>query len=304
MITDASELTPALDSLSVMPLDAFSPHEAVRPATEAQVATLLRTSGEFTWPIIVGRETGLILDGNHRYAVLRRLGARHVLVQCVAVQSSEVVVGRWCRVFRGVSRAAFRQLSERQGLVEVAREGPVPRVGSSCHYARRLFAGAPAHDAYQACLAAQRLELELVAVPGVDAPAFEDEERAALLGEEVETLVLYPPLLDKEVLLRQTGHRLFPPKSTRFSLPYRVIGVPLPLDGLSGEREPLQGILDRTREDGVTFLARGLRVDRVYPEPLYQFRSYRIPPECFADAEAWQEYEARLAERLPQRVAR
>ncbi|MFQ5897835.1 MAG: hypothetical protein ACE5JN_06255 [Candidatus Methylomirabilia bacterium] len=304
MIRERSESAPALDSLAVIRLDTLSPHEEVRPATEAQVAALLRTSGEFTWPIIVARESGLILDGNHRYAVLRRLGARHVLAQLVAIGSSEVALGRWCRVFRGVSPATFHQLSERHQLVGAAREGPVPRGGTHCQYARRLFAARPADDPYQACLTSRRIEGELGEVAGVSPPVFEDEERAELVAGEAGTLVVYPPVLDKAVLLRRPGDRLFPPKSSRFSFPHRIIGVPLPLDGLSGERGPLERILDRTREGGVTFLARGLRVDRVYPEPLYQFRSYRIPAECFADAAAQREYEARLAQRLPQQATR
>lgn len=300
------DAAPGVDSLTFVSVEALSPHEEIRPAIEARVAQLLRSSGQFTWPIIADGESGLILDGNHRVAVLRRLGARHVLAQPVAVRSAQVRVDRWCRVFGGVSRQVVADLARRYGLAEVSPHASVTRSASQAfyRYGRRLFATAPADDPYHACVGSRRIETELGAIPGLAPPVFEDEERAGRVAGQAETLVVYPPLLDKEVLLRETGRRLFPPKSTRFLLPYRLIGVPVPLEGLLGERGHLQAILDRAREEGVMFLASGLRVDRVYPEPLYQIPSYRIPADCFADARARREYEACLAERSPQGAAR
>jgi hypothetical protein len=122
----------------------------------------------------------------------------------------------------------------------------------------------------------------------------EDEAAAAWLGA-ADVVVLRPPALDKAVVRQRAGGVLLPPKSTRFLLPYRVIGLRAPLEALGGPRQALVELLDRERERPLVCLGAGLAIDRRYPERLWQFADHRIPDRLFADEAGCRAYGDALA---------
>lgn len=277
-------------SLSILSLEAVVLHEETFPEGEARVTRLLREAGLFSWPIIVDEESGLVLDGNHRVRVLAKSWrARWVLVQAVPLRSPRVRVGSWCRILEGVSGERFTGLASDLGL----REGAG---GESliCHYEGRVY-GLAGLDPLAAYDLAGEIERQL-AGNGV-ARSYVDDEEAGRFRGRLGTLLLRLPPLPKEAIVARSRREPFPPKSTRFLLPFRVIGVPLPLPALAGPREEVERILATTRGAPLRPLGEGVRVDRRYPERLYQFDGYRIPPSLFADPAARAEYEAALARR-------
>lgn len=277
-------------SFSVLPLEAVVLHEETFPEGEARVTRLLREAGLFSWPIIVDEDSGLVLDGNHRVRVLAKTwGARWVLAQAVPLRSPRVRVGSWCRILEGVSGDRFAALARGLGL----REGAVGD-GLACHYEGRVY-GLAGLDPLAAYDLAGKVERELVG-NGV-ARSYVDDEEAARFRERPGTLLVRLPPLPKLAIVARSRREPFPPKSTRFLLPFRVIGVPLPLPALAGPREEVERIVEATRGEPLRPLGEGVRVDRRYPERLYQFNGYRIPPSLFADQAARAEYEAFLARR-------
>jgi hypothetical protein len=264
-------------SLVVVPLGDLHRHEATSPDGETRVAAVLAEAGVLSWPLVVDRASGLILDGSHRAVVLARdFGARFAVVQQVAFDSPEVRVGAWCRVLEGVSAAAFERACRMLGLEPGASEG------FRCHYGGRAYAP-PRSGGRESPDLGDALE-RLLWSNGHRPPVrlVEDDAVSSWL-DAGGAVVLQPPTLDKATVRQRAAGALLPPKSTRFLLPFRVLGLGMPLAALGGPRDAIQAGLERDREQPLVCLGAGLVVDRRYPERLWQFAGHRIPDRLFAD---------------------
>jgi hypothetical protein len=82
-------------TFALLPLDALRAHEEVVPAKVVGLVVELRRSGIFVDPIWVARDSEVILNGHHRVAALRRLGARRVPAWVIDYESDVVRVERW-----------------------------------------------------------------------------------------------------------------------------------------------------------------------------------------------------------------
>jgi hypothetical protein len=286
-------------SLDVASLADLSQHEATSPDGESRVADLLRDARALSWPLVVDAGSGLILDGSHRAVVLARdLGARFVVVQRVALDAPDVRIGAWCLILEGVSAEVFGHARRALGL-EMGASGSV-----RCHYGGRVYAR-PELEPEDASRLAAALERMLSSSNGhrPRARLVEDDAAPTWLGA-ADVVVLRPPALDKAVVRQRAGGALLPPKSTRFLLPYRVIGLRVPLEALGGPRPALVDLLERERERPLACLGSGLAIDRRYPERLWQFADHRIPDRLFADEagrRAYLDVVARVALPAPSR---
>jgi hypothetical protein len=274
-------------SLGLARLCDLRDHEATLPEGEVRVRWLMREAGVVSWPLVVDQASGLILDGSHRARVLRReLGAEFAPVQWVSLGAAEVRVTAWCRVLEGVAPDAFDGVRRTFGL-EAEADGAL-----RCHYAGRCY-GRPGVTAVEALELAHAIEGALAPNGHGARVRYLDEEAAAAWVPAADAVVVRPAALDKETLRRHGA--LLPAKSTRFVLPYRVVGLGLALASLGGARPALEAALDRERRAALLCLGAGLVVDRRYPERLWQLAGYRVPPALFADEAARRTYEAALA---------
>ncbi len=276
-------------SLAVAPLGDLRPHEATSPDGESRVADLLGAARVLSWPLVVDAASGLILDGSHRAVVLARdFGARFAVIQRVDLDSPDVRIGTWCRVLESVPAAAFDAARRALGL-EVGAEG-----GLRCHYGDRVY-GRPGPQASDPHALASEVE-RLVSRNGRRRPPrlVEDEVIAEWLAA-ADVVVLRPPALDKPTVRERAAGPLLPPKSTRFLLPYRVLGLAVPLAALGGPRAGLVAEVERERARPLACLGDGLAVDRHYPERLWQFADHRIPDNLFADEAGRHAYADALA---------
>ena len=239
--------------------------ERVLPSPRSRTFALTRApprTGSPAWRISSGprascrgrsssmRASGLILDGSHRAVVLARdFGARFAVIQRVDLDSPEVRIGTWCRVLEGVPAAAFDAARRALGL-EAGAEG-----GLRCHYGGHVY-GRPGPEASDPHALASEVE-RLVSRNGHRRPArlVEDEAVAEWLGA-ADVVVLRPPALDKPTVRRRAEGPLLPPKSTRFLLPYRVLGLAVPLAALGGPRRGARG-RGRARAGAAARVSRG-----------------------------------------------
>jgi hypothetical protein len=80
---------------ALIPLDALRPHEEVVPSKVRALAAVLRRTGIFEDPIWVARGSDVILNGHHRVAALRHLGAQRIPAWVVDYDSTVVSLDRW-----------------------------------------------------------------------------------------------------------------------------------------------------------------------------------------------------------------
>jgi len=214
------------------------------------------------------------------------------VVQRVTLDSSDVRIGTWCQILEGVPAAAFD--AARRGLgLEPGAAG-----GLSCHFGDRVY-GRPAVAGPDGGDLASEIVRRL-SPNGYPRPArlVEDDAVGEWLGAPG-VVVLRPPALDKAAV-RWADSPLLPPKSTRFLVPYRVLGLGVSLSALAGPLDALTAEVERERRRPLGCLGAGLAVDRRYPERLWQFADHRIPDELFSDEAGRRAYAAALARaRLP-----
>ncbi|MGA8543253.1 MAG: ParB N-terminal domain-containing protein [Thermoplasmata archaeon] len=82
-------------AFALLPLDRLRAHERVDPEKVRHLVRELRRTGIFVHPIWVSRGTDVILNGHHRVAALRHLGALRVPAYVVDYDSDLVRLERW-----------------------------------------------------------------------------------------------------------------------------------------------------------------------------------------------------------------
>jgi L-serine kinase (ADP) len=79
----------------LIPIGELTPHERVDPAKVRHLAAELAREGVFEEPVWVARGSNVILNGHHRVAALRSLGADRVPAWRVEYASDAIDLDRW-----------------------------------------------------------------------------------------------------------------------------------------------------------------------------------------------------------------
>ncbi len=120
---------------AVVPLSSLKEHERVVPSKVRALAAELRAKGLFRDPIWVARGSGVILNGHHRVAALRRLGAERAPAWLIDYDAGIVRLERWTPgppiskeevVRRGLTGDLFPPRTTRHVLAVDLPERPTP----------------------------------------------------------------------------------------------------------------------------------------------------------------------------------
>lgn len=79
----------------LLPVASLHPHEQVDEEDVAHLTEEIRARGLVREPIWVSEPEGVILNGHHRYAALRRLGVRWIPAWVVDYADPEMELARW-----------------------------------------------------------------------------------------------------------------------------------------------------------------------------------------------------------------
>jgi L-serine kinase (ADP) len=85
----------ASPSYELIEIDRLKIHEHVRPELVAQLVQQIRRDGFVAEPVWVARGSNVVLNGHHRFAALRELGARKVPAWVFDYDSDLVALERW-----------------------------------------------------------------------------------------------------------------------------------------------------------------------------------------------------------------
>jgi len=80
---------------ALVPIDALRAHEEIDEKDLPGLVEEIRSRGELHYPIWVARGSHVILNGHHRVAALRRLGAVRAPAWLIDYHSEAVRVDRW-----------------------------------------------------------------------------------------------------------------------------------------------------------------------------------------------------------------
>lgn len=267
-----------MGSLEFVDIDRLLLHEEVIHGLLESVTAELRSTGILLHPVVVSREHGIVLDGNHRVEALRRIGARRVLAYKVDYLSGEVEVKRWFRaVRRDLNVAEFLTRASLALNVEVLRVGServldemaadgraIASVVDASGSAYLLRSGSPitTYQAYRMMAVIDRM-LE----PYGLLHEREDAALSSLVRGECRAVVASRPILKEDVIDSALRGLTFPPKSSRHVVRGRVLFAMVPLEVLLSEDDAVSwAFLERLRGLRAVTLPAGSTVDRFYEE--------------------------------------
>jgi len=218
-------------------------HEELVPELLDGLVDAIPRDGVLRHPIIVDRDTLVVLDGMHRVGALERLGYERIPVCLVDYLSPLITVGCWYRTLRD-DVSLSRLLAEAQALeldVEhishiAPKEVGVPPVAAAVLTADGGFVVKKAFESLDAAYAVVKLLEERIRALGVEIGfETEDDSMRMLRSGEVGGVLMTPRVEKEDVLRVALAGRLFPHKTTRHVIPARPLFVNVPLDLLKGD---------------------------------------------------------------------
>ncbi len=271
-----------LQAIGIEPIDRLRPHEETLTAAMAAVAQGILETDAFRWPIIIDGASGVILDGMHRWGLLRTFRFRYVPVLRFDYLADRAIrLDVWCRLLQDVTPGGFASAAELFGL----REVPVPLAGIAKRTGA-LIVG-PDNQVY-------RFPLQEDPVSTLRRlNAFEGElgmrlklqtSRARYVAEQTAleqmlhpmvVATFPPPLTKQDVVAIAAAGQVFPAKTTRHIFPWRVFDVHVTLHQLQ-DAPTAEGLEDAVRAEhaalNLRYLGRQVTLDRLYEEPMFQFQ--------------------------------
>ncbi len=84
-----------LSKLDIIPLDKLLGHEQTLPKNEVYLKEAMLNIGKLVDPLIVEKNNFVVLDGNHRFSVLKSLRCASAVCQLVDYNDPNIKVGGW-----------------------------------------------------------------------------------------------------------------------------------------------------------------------------------------------------------------
>jgi hypothetical protein len=218
--------------IALVEIDELLLHEETISGSLDALKEEIERSGILKSPVIVGKESLVVLDGMHRVEALRKLGCRFMCVCLVDYMSPGIRVDRWCRVVSSpITIEDF--ISSFGDLGAITRAGGSDRRGASLLLMLE-------EGYYEMVVHGEGVVPGFATVTSIEswlrqkghAIRYETESDAAKMLERREVgFVLCPPAIEKRhVLETAKSGRVFPPKATRHIVPARPFGVDVPLE--------------------------------------------------------------------------
>jgi hypothetical protein len=264
---------PASDkvNLKLIPIDQLVPHEETVPHLADRLSRRMMRDSVQRDPIIVDGRSLIVLDGMHRLASLKRMGARSVVCSLVDYMSDDVKLLRW---FRFVERPDEGLVLEMRRELAMTEETPFSWDDGALYsgliltYRGKAFKRAT--EATTESVIETTRKFDRVARDD-DAPmGFIDEGTVSTELLTGDYMALITPSFKKEQVVRAAMEgRLFPPKTTLHVLPARPMGVNYPISLLRAQEDILERML-ATRTPR-TIEAPSFYRGRLYREPVVVF---------------------------------
>ena len=219
--------------ITLIDLDDLKPHEEIIEQSVAELAYKIRTQNEVRDPLMVDKQSLVILDGMHRYNALKRIGCRCAPVCLVEYDDPRIVVGAWFRFFN---------VNEPDSLAAEALEALDLKYERKANDADQTDLASTAVitklSAFQLTKAVDRLSKSQLAVRtekyisgrGSKCEHAPENAVAEQLSSNANIVIPVPVFSKTEIKETAISGRLLPHKVTRHVIPSRPLGVNVPLD--------------------------------------------------------------------------
>jgi hypothetical protein len=229
--------------LEVVPVESLFPHEETLPELADKLSLEFKNFANLESPIIIDR-SNVVLDGNHRLFVFKKLGFKYISVCRIDYLDDRAQLRYWFRLFRNIRDLGVlkRVVTEMNGDIEQVgdRDGLEKALGErhfSCGiqkqglYALIHFGGDVVKDAVDAYAVLRKVQERLIRddVTFDYIPCQYVYSRKFCEMLKADELIVWTPRITKDMLITSVKMgKVFAPKSTRHLIPARPLNVNVP----------------------------------------------------------------------------
>ncbi len=264
-------------------LKALHIHEEIILEKMQELVEKIQYDGVWIHPIIVDRNSLVVLDGMHRVAAAKEIGYKYIPVCLVDYNNPKIQIGCWYRMFKSLgleeAEGAFREVGltpikkafeEAQMFVE-KREAVTAMFSSSWSIAA-LGKAQGIKERYDVI---KRIENALQSKDHDMGYSTDNDALTRVASGEYAVSLMTPTVLKKEVLEFALKGMVFNQKTTRHIIPARPMFVSVPTDWLKGDLSPEEAnscLRRHLASKRVENQPPGQILDRRYDEELYVFK--------------------------------
>ncbi|MEM1537769.1 MAG: ParB N-terminal domain-containing protein [Candidatus Nezhaarchaeales archaeon] len=278
---------PSLDlELCLKPIEELKLHEETIEALLEKLKREIEVDHVLKHPVIVDRNTLIVLDGMHRVEALRVLGYGYVPVCLVNYESPAITLGSWARLIlnlQSLKPLISMLLSFRYVVVEcrsfdevkgalVSREASLGVITNQ----QLLLVKTGFKDIKRIYEVLKRVESELEARGYTISYETERDAYDKVKGLKAPVALIPPTALKSEVISTALRGERFPHKTTRHIIPARPLFINVPLKWLTSSlnlKEAATHFYNHLRRKTVIHHPPGQVLDRRYEEETYVFQN-------------------------------
>lgn len=229
--------------LEVVPVESLLQHEEILPRQVARLVYEFKNWTNLQNPIIVD-ENNIVLDGNHRAHVFRKLKFKYIPVCRVNYFHEKAYLRYWFRLLSNVKNLTvikeiiqdlgghFRELGDREAMIDclesnqlacgLQHQGVFGLISFNDDKVNDAVSAYGILEKIQHRLREKDVELDFVPCRNV----YRDDFNHALKKDQV---VIWTPRITKEMVVEAAKQRkIFAPKTTRHCIPARPLNVNVP----------------------------------------------------------------------------
>lgn len=255
-------------------------HEETIPARLENLKRRIERDGIQSAPILVDRNTLVVLDGMHRTAVMTYLNCRFTCVCLLDYFDPSINVQRWCRVIPG----PFSEKNAKEFLDSVDLtmepfeivESPDEDGGLLIVFRNTAYKlVSDSNDLIDLFKRSYQLELNLEEY-GYEIKHCTESQAVDLMSSGYEATLYIPKVEKQDVVDIATNNQVFTPKATRHRLPARPLSIDVPLSLLRNTEISLEEanaqLAEHLNKKTLTRYDQGAEwMGRTYDEVLYIF---------------------------------
>ena len=261
--------------ITFIDLDDLKPHEEVIEQAVRQLAKAMREENEVRDPLIVDKQSLVILDGMHRYSSLKLLGCRFAPCCIVNYTDPAIKVGSWFRLFtvkeaEKLARKVMPHSEPRYAKLDGAIEQLDP------DYQTIMLTKDGARYSLQQprsptefTRTAIKLEQEIVALGFHVDYQTEDVALQSLSSGKVDLVIRVPIFTKQQITDFGVRALLLPHKVTRHIVPSRPLRTDIPLNMLTN-----QGVSEQEANRELDELLGARRIQEKPPGSVVDGRRY------------------------------
>lgn len=278
---DDDTKTNVINSLSIEEVSFLKPHEETHLIGKLRVAEGILKERRFTWPIFADKKTGVILDGMHRWNLLKDFCFFYIPVQHIDyLNNDNILLDVWCRFIKEVSEEAFQFAARELDMEEVpfsldaikdrSQAMMISPNGSAYTFREKM---SPQFEFHKLKDLEDRFGMNQKVTAGL--ADYRVDHLVIDRVKEPDTVVIFPrPLMKQDVIDVATREEVFPPKTTRHIFQFRIFNIevtPMELQTFENH-ELLSQKLRKTHKDRRLFyIGKGINIDRYYEEHMFRF---------------------------------